>query len=139
MTGPYKVHVDDIAFEGDLTEDEGWIDMKVQFLINRERGGATRFVIGRTVFPPGAAHSWHRHHSAEEYVYVESGRGVVLSEGREVPVGPGDIAFHEINEWHGFRNDSDGEVVLLWGWGGAASTEEAGYEADPEYGRQEAT
>lgn len=132
MTVPYKVNIHDVDFEGDLNEDDGWINMGVQFLLSKAACGSTTFVIGRTVFPAGAEHAWHRHHSAEEFVYLESGTGVVLSEGREIPVGPGDIAFHEKNEWHGFRNTSDEDVVMLWGWGGAASKDEAGYESDPD-------
>ena len=31
--------------------------------------------------------------------------------------------------WHGFRNTSDEDVVLVWGWSGAGSLEAAGYES----------
>jgi hypothetical protein len=31
-------------------------------------------------------------------------------------------------EWHGFESTSDGETVMLWTYGGAATLEAAGYE-----------
>jgi quercetin dioxygenase-like cupin family protein len=128
----YKTSIDEVPLVEGLTSKEGWVNMQVQFLIDAEKGGADTFVIGRTVFPPGSKHNWHRHHSAEEWLYVESGEGLALMDGKEVPVGPGGLVFIPKNEWHGFRNPSDtDEVVALWGWGGAGSKETAGYEAQP--------
>jgi hypothetical protein len=31
--------------------------------------------------------------------------------------------------WHGFKNTSSEDVVLVWGWSGAGSLEAAGYES----------
>lgn len=90
-------------------------------------------VVGRTVFPPGgSSHEYHRHHSAEEFVYVVRGHGVALNGDDEVEVEAGDIVFHPRNIWHGFRNPSDTEgAEVIWAWGGAGSREAAGYEARP--------
>ena len=35
--------------------------------------------------------------------------------------------------WHGFNNTSTEDVVLVWGWMGAGSIEDSGYEV-PEGG-----
>lgn len=126
----YKTSIDEVPLVEGLTSKEGWVNMKVQFLIDAENGGAATFVIGRTVFPPGSKHDWHRHHSAEEWLYVESGEGLALMDEEEVLVGPGEVVFIPKNEWHGFRNPSNTEeVAVLWGWGGAGTKDTAGYEA----------
>ena len=130
----YKVNVKDISPRERLTSGSGWNNMLVQVLINEELAGARRMVIGRTVFPPGANHDWHRHADAEEFQLLLEGKGTVLNGEEEIPVGPGDIVFTRANEWHGFRNDSDTEpAVLLWGWGGAGSIDTANYEAREEH------
>ena len=72
-----KVHLDEIDFAQGLRADEGWIGMKVQFLINEANSGAKEVVFGRTVFAPGSRHEWHRHENAEEIQYVISGQGII--------------------------------------------------------------
>jgi quercetin dioxygenase-like cupin family protein len=124
----FKVNMADVPLAQGLREDEGWFDMQVQFAISRQHGGAQSFVFGRTVFPPGAAHEWHRHEAAEEMQYVVRGEGVALTEEGEIPMATGDVLFTPEGEWHGFRNTSDAEVELLWLWGGAGDREQAGYE-----------
>jgi quercetin dioxygenase-like cupin family protein len=125
----YKASDGDVEFARGLDPNEGWIDMKVQFLIDKASAGADEMVIGRTVFPPGARHELHRHPGAEEFQYLLSGEGVVLNGDEEVPVKPGDIVFTPAGEWHGFRNASASQdAVLFWGWCGAGNRETAGYE-----------
>jgi quercetin dioxygenase-like cupin family protein len=129
----YKVNVKDVPPRERLTGGRGWNNMLVQVLINEQLAGSQRMVIGRTVFPPGASHDWHRHAEAEEFQLLLEGKGTVLNGDEEIPVGPGDIVFTAANEWHGFRNDSDiAPAVLLWGWGGAGSVDAAKYEARGE-------
>lgn len=107
---------------------EGGIKMRVQWLISQQRGGATEVVFGRTVMPPGAAHEWHRHPGAEEFIYLLEGSGTVLNDDDEVPARRGDVWLSPVGTWHGFRNTSDAAVVLFWGWAGAGSRAAAGYE-----------
>lgn len=125
-----KVHLDDVDFAGGLRADEGWIDMKVQFLINEANSGAQEVVFGRTVFSPGSRHEWHRHENAEEVQYVVSGQGVILDGDEEIPVTVGDVVHTKKNQWHGFRNTSQtDDAVVIWLWAGAGSRDAAGYEA----------
>ncbi|TVP72082.1 MAG: cupin domain-containing protein [Nitriliruptor sp.] len=102
--------------------------------IQAANAGATELVVGRTVFPPGgSSHERHRHHSADEFVYVVRGAGVVMNGEDEIPVRAGQMAFHPKGIWHGFRNTSDiEETEVIWAWGGAGSREAAGYEVKPE-------
>lgn len=113
----------------DLDAENGWVGMDVQFLVDHATG-ADSFVLGRTIFEPGAGvHAVHRHAHAEEAVMIVRGHGVAVNGADKIAVGPGDVVFHPRGEWHGFRNTSPSEVVeMVWVWGGAASREMAGYE-----------
>jgi quercetin dioxygenase-like cupin family protein len=125
-----KVHLDDIDFAQGLRADEGWIGMKVQFLINEANSGAKEVVFGRTVFAPGSRHEWHRHENAEEIQYVIAGEGIILDGDEEIPVRVGDVVHTKKNQWHGFRNTSEIEdAIVIWLWAGAGSRDAAGYEA----------
>jgi quercetin dioxygenase-like cupin family protein len=125
-----KVNIGDVDFAPNLTEDEGWIDMKVQFLINAANSGNEEIVFGRTLFEPGSSHEAHRHEHAEEIQYVVRGEGIILDGDREIPVKTGDVVLTHKGVWHGFRNTSDTEVAeMIWAWAGASSRDTAGYEA----------
>ena len=130
MGDTYKVHIDEVPAQPDLGSDAGWVGMTVQFLIDGLNGGSEHLVFGRARFAPGQSeHQWHRHENAEEFAYITKGEGIVLDGDNEIPVKAGDIAFHKKGEWHGFRNTSDTvEAEMIWGWAGAASKSEAGYE-----------
>ena len=65
MNVPYRTTIDDVPLERGLREEEGWIDMQVQYLINSERGGSDGLTVGRTVLPPGARHDRHLHTDAD--------------------------------------------------------------------------
>jgi quercetin dioxygenase-like cupin family protein len=125
---PYRTRVADVPLEQGLREEEGWIDMQVQFLIDARSAGTDRLVVGRTVLRPGARHERHRHPRCDEFLVVMTGRGEIYTdEGRE-PAAAGDVVFTPAGHWHGFDNTSDDDVLLLWGWSGAGSLEQAGYE-----------
>lgn len=125
-----KVNINSVGLVDGLREDEGWIDMKVQFLIDAANAGANEVVFGRTVFTPGSRHDWHRHENAEEVQYLVSGEGIVLDGDEEIPVVSGDVVFTPRGRWHGFRNTSETEdAEVVWLWAGAGSREAAGYEA----------
>jgi quercetin dioxygenase-like cupin family protein len=126
----YKVNIDEVPPVPQLGPDQGWVGMTVQFLVDSMNGGSENVVFGRARFAPGPSeHQWHRHENAEEFAYITRGEGIVLDGDNEIPVKAGDIAFHKKGEWHGFRNTSDTEEAeMIWGWAGAASKAEAGYE-----------
>ena len=130
MADSFHVGIDDVKPAPGLGPDQGWVGMTVQFLVDAMGAGAEAVVFGRAVFAPGPSeHQWHRHPGAEEFVLLLQGQGIVLDGDNEIPVTAGDVAFHAKGAWHGFRNASDTEeAVMIWGWAGAASKEQAGYE-----------
>jgi quercetin dioxygenase-like cupin family protein len=120
---PFRTRIDAVPLEQGLREDEGWIDMQVQFLIRAEQ-----LLVGRTVLPPGARHERHAHPNCDEFLVVLSGAGeIYTNDGRE-PSGAGDVIYTPRGNWHGFDNTGEEDVLLIWGWSGAGSLEAAGYE-----------
>jgi quercetin dioxygenase-like cupin family protein len=127
MAEPYRTTIDRVPLQQGLREDEGWVDMRVQFLIDA-KAGSDELVVGRTVLPPGARHEKHRHPNCDEFLVVLGGRGeIYTNDGREASQA-GDVIYTPRGNWHGFDNTSDEDVLLLWGWSGAGSLEAAGYE-----------
>jgi quercetin dioxygenase-like cupin family protein len=126
----YKVNVRELAPDSTLEADDGWVNMAVQFLVDKLHGGAQNVVFGRTVFAPGeSVHEVHRHSGAEEVIYLVRGAGIATNGEEQLKLTAGDLAFHPKGEWHGFSNASaTEEAELIWVWAGAASKEEAGYE-----------
>jgi quercetin dioxygenase-like cupin family protein len=125
---PYRTRVEDVPLERGLREEEGWIDMQVQFLIDARAAGSRDLVVGRTVLPPGARHERHLHPNADEFLVVMSGHGEIYTNAGREPSRAGDVIYTPRGNWHGFDNTSDEEVLLIWGWSGAGSLENAGYE-----------
>jgi quercetin dioxygenase-like cupin family protein len=124
---PYRSNIADVPQASGLREDEGWIDMQVQFLIDAASAGSESLVVGRTVLPPGARHERHLHPNADEFLVVLGGSGEIYTDEGTEPAGEGDVVFTPRGHWHGFNNTSDDEVLLFWGWSGAGSLEAAGY------------
>jgi quercetin dioxygenase-like cupin family protein len=132
MPAPYRTTIAAVPLEQGLREDEGWVDMQVQFLVDERTAGSSRLVVGRTVLPPGARHERHRHPNCNEFLVVMSGRGEIYTDEGTETSGAGDVIFTPAGHWHGFNNTSDEDVVLIWGWEGAGSLEAAGYELPPD-------
>jgi quercetin dioxygenase-like cupin family protein len=125
---PYRTRLDDVPLVPGLRRDEGWVDMQVQFLVDKHAAGSDDFLLGWTVLPPGARHDRHRHHEADEFFIVLQGSGMVYTDQESEPAGKGDVVFTPRGHWHGFDNTGDEDVVLVWGWSGAGALEDTGYE-----------
>lgn len=132
---PYRTNLREVPHVEGLSADEGWIDMRVQFLIDQRTAGSDELVLGWTVLPPGARHERHRHFHADEFLLVLEGSGLIYTDEGEEPSRQGDVVYTERGHWHGFNNTSSEVVVLVWGWSGAGSLEAAGYEVAGGDGR----
>ena len=120
----------DEVVEG-LKRDDGWVDMQVQFLIDKKSADADH-VVGWTMLKPGARHENHRHHNCDEFFIVLKGHGMIYTDHGDTPSVEGDVVYSPRGCWHGFNNTSNEDVVLVWGWMGAGSIEASGYEVHPE-------
>jgi mannose-6-phosphate isomerase-like protein (cupin superfamily) len=132
----YRTNLRDVPTAQGLNRDDGWVDMQVQFLIDRKTAGADH-VVGWTVLKPGARHENHRHRNCDEFFIVIKGHGTIYTATGESPSREGDVVYSPRGCWHGFNNTSDEDVVLVWGWMGAGSIEASGYEIHPgnQHGR----
>ena len=126
-----RTNLRDVPKVEGLKRDDGWVDMQVQFLIDKKSAGADN-VVGWTVLKPGARHENHRHHNCDEFFIVLKGHGHVYTEDGQTPSGEGDVVYSPRGCWHGFNNTSNEDVVLVWGWMGAGSIEASGYEVHPQ-------
>jgi mannose-6-phosphate isomerase-like protein (cupin superfamily) len=123
----YRTNRKNVPMVQGLQRKDGWVDMQVQFLIDKKTAAADH-VVGWTVLKPGARHERHLHRNCDEFFIVLQGKGHIYTEDGEEPAGAGDVVYLPRGCWHGFNNTSDHEVVLVWGWMGAGSIEASGYE-----------
>ncbi len=125
----FRVRALDVDPDDSLSADDGWKDMEVRWLITHESVGSKATVVGRTVLRPGSKHDIHRHAHAEEWEYIVQGHAVKHIGDDRVEARTGDVVFVPAGVFHGLENGSDTEpLVTVWGYSGASSLEEAGYE-----------
>jgi quercetin dioxygenase-like cupin family protein len=132
MTERFHVNRSEIPPVAGLRRDEGWVDMQVQFLIDKASAGTDDFLLGWTVLPPGARHDRHLHRNADEFFVVLQGCGRIYTDAGTEPAGEGDVIWTPRGRWHGFDNTGSEDVMLVWGWRGCGSLEGSGYEVDAE-------
>jgi quercetin dioxygenase-like cupin family protein len=130
MTGRYRTSLGEVPLVGGLREDDGWVQMQVQFLIDQATAGTEDFLLGRTVLPPGARHDRHLHRNADEFFIVLQGSGRVYTDDGTDHATQGDVIWTPRGRWHGFDNTGQSDVVLVWGWSGCGSLDTSGYEVD---------
>ncbi|MET8090839.1 cupin domain-containing protein [Micromonospora sp. NPDC005220] len=111
-----------------LAAGGGFSDMRVRWLVCGSAGGSTRLVVATSTFAPDGHHELHRHPSAEEFFMVLDGSGEHLTETGAIRLGPGDVVLVGAGEWHGYRTDPGVTTTTVYGYLGAASLDEAGYE-----------
>jgi len=126
----FRTNIRDVPLVKGLSEDDGWVDMQVQFLVDKKTAAADD-VVGWTVLKPGARHDRHLHTNCDEFFIVLKGSGHVYTDGGEEPSAEGDVFYSPRGCWHGFNNTSKEDVVLVWGWMGAGSIEDSGYKVPP--------
>ncbi|MDG4810780.1 cupin domain-containing protein [Micromonospora sp. WMMD1120] len=111
-----------------LAAGGGFTDMRVRWLVCRADAGSTRLVVATSTFAPDGHHELHRHPNAEEFFMVLDGGGEHLTETGAIRLGPGDVVLVAAGEWHGYRTDPEVTTTTVYGYLGAASLDEAGYE-----------
>jgi len=130
-TKMYRTNLRDVPKVEGLPREDGWVDMQVQFLIDKKSAGADH-VVGWTVLKPGASHERHLHRNCDEFFIVLKGQGHIITDKGLEPSVEGDVVYSPRGVWHGFNNTSSEDVVLVWGWMGAGSIDASGYENPPE-------
>lgn len=62
---------------------------------------------------PGATIGEHTHEGNEEVYMVVEGHGIMIVDGEEHPIGPGDVSVCRSGHSHGIRNSQDGTMRLI--------------------------
>jgi quercetin dioxygenase-like cupin family protein len=106
----------------------GFTDMRVRWLVDAATTGSTALVVATSAFAPDGHHELHRHPYAEEFFLVVEGSGEHLTADGEVRMGPGDLVVVPAGDWHGYRTDPGITTRTVYGYLGAASLGDAGYE-----------
>jgi mannose-6-phosphate isomerase-like protein (cupin superfamily) len=91
----YRTNMREVRKVAGLKRKDGWVDMQVQFLIDKASAGADH-VIGWTVLKPGARHERHRHHHCDEFFIVLKGHGHIYTDDGETPSGEGDVVYSQV-------------------------------------------
>ena len=86
-----------------------------RMLVTEERVGGNSSSIGFSVFKPGSATA-SVSHETEEVAYVVSGSGRLDTDGGEVRFAAGDALHIPPRTWHAVVNDSDADVVMVFGF-----------------------
>jgi quercetin dioxygenase-like cupin family protein len=86
-----------------------------RMLVTEDRVGGNTSSIGFSVFKPGSATA-SVSHETEEVAYVVSGTGRLDLDGGEVRFEAGDAIHIPPRTWHSVVNDSDDEVVMVFGF-----------------------
>jgi quercetin dioxygenase-like cupin family protein len=94
-----------------ITVEEGASGVKIQWMLD-EGLGAPSFAMRRFQVDPGGHTPFHTH-PWEHEVYIISGQGVVVADGRELPLKADDAVLVAPEEEHQFRAAGDEPLVLL--------------------------
>ena len=70
------------------------------FFVNESLSGTDEFLAGILNYLPGIESPYHFHRGCEHFQYILEGRGVVVTEDGETPVGPGTLIFVHEDEKH---------------------------------------
>lgn len=72
-----------------------------------------RLLVGLNCFEAGQFHALHAHAGMDKVYQVLEGEGVVLLEGRELPIKAGELVVAPDGVPHGIRNSSTGRLLVM--------------------------
>ena len=72
-----------------------------------------RLLIGLNSFEPGQFHALHSHEGMDKVYQVVEGEGMVLLDGRELPIKQGELVVAPEGVPHGIRNTGTRRLLVL--------------------------
>jgi mannose-6-phosphate isomerase-like protein (cupin superfamily) len=72
-----------------------------------------RLLVGLNCFEPGQFHALHAHARMDKVYQVVEGEGVILLEGRELPIKAGELIVAPEGVPHGIRNTGGQRLLVL--------------------------
>lgn len=116
--------------DGILADTGGFTDMGVRWLATSGTVGSSKLVVATSVFTPSGEHGAHRHPHADEFFLVTEGGGHHLSPQGAISMDVGDLVLVPAGEWHGYRTAGNTATTSIYGYLGAGSLKQAGYELE---------
>ncbi|MDI6715569.1 MAG: cupin domain-containing protein [Actinomycetota bacterium] len=92
-------------------EEGGAKGVSLRWVIS-EREGAENFALRIFTLKPGGHTPLHTH-PWEHEVFILKGFGVIVSEGKDIPITQGDVIFVPPEEEHQFKNTNDEELEFI--------------------------
>ena len=74
---------------------------------------STRLLVGLNCFEIGQFHALHTHAGMDKVYQVLEGEGVILLDGRELPIKAGELVVAPDGVPHGIRNTGAGRMLVL--------------------------
>jgi quercetin dioxygenase-like cupin family protein len=102
---------DSEAFSADVLGLTGATGLSIRFLIT-QADGAPNFAMMMLEVEPGGNTPNHNH-GWEEEIFVKSGEGSVISDGKTTPVRSGEVIFIPADEPHQFVNNGNEQLHLI--------------------------
>ena len=72
-----------------------------------------RLLVGLNAFEPGQFHALHAHAGMDKVYQVVEGEGMLLLDGRELPIKSGEMVVAPDGVPHGIRNTSAARLLVL--------------------------
>ena len=93
---------------------DGKGDVEFHYILSPEEMMGHGTMYAKLVLRPGCSIGWHQHTGNTEPYYILSGRGLFTDNDRTVTeVGPGDVCYIRVNDFHSIENTSDTENLEL--------------------------
>lgn len=89
---------------------------KVTIKISKTQNPSCQFSLLNEIIPPGDFIPVHKHHSEDEFIFIERGIANVLVGEDEEILKPGNIAFIPKQTWHGLKNEGNDYVHMFFGY-----------------------
>lgn len=116
--------------DGILADTGGFTDMGVRWLATSDTVGSSKLVVATSTFSPSGQHGAHRHPHADEFFIVTEGGGQHLSPQGPIRMAVGDLVLVPAGERHGYRTADNTVTTAVYGYLGAGSLQQAGYELE---------
>lgn len=83
------------------------------YLLGPQNSQAKNLVFGLAEFPAGTLAAAHSHQAEEEIIYILSGQGAIIAEGKETRLEPGVAVFIPPELMHQIRVDGEESLKLV--------------------------
>jgi quercetin dioxygenase-like cupin family protein len=93
---------------------EGIKEFSAEKRIRKKLLGSDRIVAEFVCYEPGQATPEHVHPKQAEIFYCVEGRGIMIVDGKEIPLEPTSLILVKAREKHGVRTLPDSRLVLMF-------------------------